>query len=87
MGRNYIWTPRILAGVQVTMILLAVTYAHYPDFILMKETTLSLHDQAPAAAITALGWALVIGSVFILPALFYLYYSFKSIERTDAATD
>lgn len=85
--RNYIWMPRILAGVQVTMILLAVTYAHYPDFILMQEETLSLHDQAPAAVINALGWALLIGSVFILPALFYLYYSFKSIERTDAATD
>ncbi len=87
VGRNSIWIPRILAGVQVTMILLAVTYAHYPDFILMQETTLSLHNQAPEPAINALGWALLIGSIFILPALFYLYYSFKSIERTDAATD
>jgi cytochrome d ubiquinol oxidase subunit II len=87
VGKNYIWMPRILAGVQVTMILLAVTYAHYPDFILMHEGNLSLRDQAPAPAINALGWALLIGSVFILPALFYLYYSFKSIERTDTAND
>ena len=87
VGKNYIWMPRILAGVQVTMILLAVTYAHYPDFILMHEGSLSLRDQAPAPAINALGWALLIGSVFILPALFYLYYSFKSIERTDTAND
>ncbi len=85
--RTYIWMPRILAAVQVTMILFAVTYAHYPDFILMQEGKLSLKDQAPAPAINALGWALLIGSLFILPALFYLYYSFKSSEQTDNAVE
>lgn len=81
IGRNYIWVPRILAGVQVTMILVAVTYTHYPDFVLLDEGTLSLtRHQAPEPAITALAWALLIGSIFILPALFYLYYSFKSVD-------
>ena len=39
---------------------------------------------APAATVSALGWALLVGSVFILPALGYLYYSF---ERGEPVTD
>jgi cytochrome bd ubiquinol oxidase subunit II len=73
---------RLLAGFQVTMILLAIGYAHFPDFIVVKNgTNLSLLDhQAPAATFTALGWALLIGTLFIIPALFYLYYKFKHKE-------
>lgn len=70
---------RALAGFQVTMILLAISYAHFPDFIILQNTTnLSLLlYQAPEKTMEALSWALILGSVFILPALFYLYYSFK----------
>jgi cytochrome d ubiquinol oxidase subunit II len=73
---------RLLAGFQVTMILLAVGYAHFPDFIVLQgQPNLSLHGElAPAATVTALGWALLLGSVFILPALGYLYYSFERGE-------
>lgn len=74
---------RILAGFQVTMILIAISYAHFPDFIILKGGHhLSLLDsQAPAKTMQALGLALLIGSVFILPALFYLYYSFQKKEN------
>jgi cytochrome bd ubiquinol oxidase subunit II len=77
-----IWIPRITASFQVTMILLALTFAHFPDFIILKEgTNLSLvNDQAPEQTMYALGTALLLGSIFILPALFYLYYSFKKVE-------
>lgn len=70
---------RLLAGFQVTMILLAVSYAHFPDFIITRSgENLSLwQTQAPASTIAALGWALVLGSVFILPFLIYLFYSFQ----------
>lgn len=70
---------RILVAFQVTMILLAISYAHFPNIIIMANgKTLSLYDfQAPEKTMSALGWALLIGSVFILPALFYLYYSFQ----------
>lgn len=70
---------RMLAGFQVTMILLAISYAHFPDFIILKGGNhLSLlESQAPFKTMQALGLALVIGSFFILPALFYLYYSFQ----------
>lgn len=73
---------RLLAGFQVTMILLALGYAHFPDFIVIKNgTNLTLMDhRATMQTINAIGWALLIGTVFIIPALFYLYYKFKHKE-------
>ena len=73
-----IFIPRVLAGFQVTMILLAISYAHFPTFVIMKHIKLSLMDSgAPDETMRALGLALLMGSAFILPALFYLYYSFQ----------
>lgn len=73
---------RLLAGFQVTMILLAIGYAHFPDFIVVKNgTNLTLLDhRATMQTINALGWALLIGTIFIIPALFYLYYKFRHKE-------
>jgi cytochrome d ubiquinol oxidase subunit II len=73
---------RLLAGFQVTMILLAIGYAHFPDFIVVKHgMNLTLLDhRATMQTINALGWALLIGTIFIIPALFYLYYKFKHKE-------
>jgi cytochrome d ubiquinol oxidase subunit II len=69
---------RILAGFQITMILLAVTIRHYPDIVLLKDgKSLSLLEHAGhEQTIFYLGAALLTGSIFILPALFYLIYSF-----------
>jgi len=76
-GKSFIIRP--LAAFQVTMIMLAMGYAHYPDFIIVKNgANLSLFDHlAPPKTLAALGWALLLGSVFILPALYYLYASFN----------
>jgi len=81
---------RILAGFQVTMILVATTYIHYPDIVILKNGGhLSLIEhQGHARTIESLGWALIIGSIFILPALFYLVYSFQkknTAPRSHAA--
>lgn len=75
---------RMLVGFQVTMILLAISYAHFPDFVIVKngENLSLLAARAPEKTMQALGWALLIGSVLILPALFYLYYSFQ--KRAEA---
>jgi len=83
--RGKIRVFRILAGFQVTMILLAISYAHFPDFIIFKSgENLALYDQiAPEKTVLALGNALLIGSLFILPALFYLFYSFKKKDREE----
>lgn len=79
---------RLLAGFQVTMILLTVTYEHFPKIVLFKDGTyLSLIEHhGQDKTILALGWALLIGSVFILPALFYLMYSFKKPKTENAGS-
>lgn len=70
---------RGLVTFQVSMILLAISYEHFPDLVLLSsgENLSLLKHHAPLRTIDALGWALVSGSVFILPFLFYLYYSFQ----------
>lgn len=77
IGRTHI--PRLLAGFQVTMILFALTFKHFPNFIILRGGQhLSLfQNKAPKSTLDALAWALIIGSLFILPALIYLYYSFE----------
>ncbi len=82
LNRGWSNLIRILAGFEVTMILFAITYSHFPDFIIItKGGSLSLLENiASEKTLQALGWALILGSVFILPALTYLYYSFKTKE-------
>jgi cytochrome bd ubiquinol oxidase subunit II len=77
MGKTIV--IRGLVGFQVIMILLAISFEHFPDLVLTKSgRNLSLvAHQGPPATLHALGLALLIGSLFILPALFYLYYSFQ----------
>jgi cytochrome bd ubiquinol oxidase subunit II len=78
---------RLLAGFQVSMILLSVTFRHYPNIVILKHGDyLSLiehkgHDKT----IEALAWALLLGSIFILPALGYLIYSFQKKSPEHAA--
>ncbi|MEB0260273.1 MULTISPECIES: cytochrome d ubiquinol oxidase subunit II [unclassified Mucilaginibacter] len=76
-GKRFI--IRVLAGFQMTMILLTTTYKHYPNIIILKNGGhLSLiEDQGAEKTIQALGVALLVGSLFILPALFYLIWSFQ----------
>jgi cytochrome d ubiquinol oxidase subunit II len=76
--------PRIFAAFQVSMILLSVGYTHYPNFIMGKNgKNLSiLTDHATTKTINDLGIALLIGSLFILPALGYLFYSFRGKQHS-----
>ena len=78
---------RVLAGFQITMILLTTTYRHFPNIVILKNGRyLSLLEhQGNDKTIEALGFALLIGSIFILPALFYLIYSFQKKESEDLA--
>lgn len=79
LNKNKTGLIRLLAGFQISMILLAATYVHFPNIILLKDgSVLSLMDDAGLdKTIEALAWALMIGSIFILPSLFYLIYSFE----------
>jgi len=81
------WIIRGLVSFQVTMILLAISYEHFPDFVLLKTSeNLSLHEHhAPYKTISALAWALLTGSLLILPFLFYLFYSFQKDTTRNTA--
>ncbi|MDB5132858.1 MAG: cydB [Mucilaginibacter sp.] len=70
---------RVFAAFQVTMILLSVGYTHFPNLIMVKggQNLSLLANHAPAKTIEDLGLGLLIGSVLILPSLFYLFYSFQ----------
>jgi cytochrome bd ubiquinol oxidase subunit II len=76
---------RVLAGFQVMMILLAISYEHYPNLVVLKgQKYLSLPEHAGHdKTIQALGTALLLGSLFILPALVYLMYSFHNRREEE----
>lgn len=70
---------RVLAGFIVLMILFAVSYSHFPNILVFKDGTgVSLLEiEHSEKTIEVLAWALLLGSIFILPFLFYLIYSFN----------
>jgi len=88
LSRGQVKILPVLAGFQVTMILLSVTYVHFPKIVLLKGGGyLSLLEhEATDKTIESLGWALLIGSIFIMPALFYLLYSFRKSAKKQAET-
>jgi cytochrome d ubiquinol oxidase subunit II len=69
------------------MILIAVGHTRFPRFVIFKDgSSMSLlTDHATTKTIDDLGIGLLIGSLFILPALGYLYYSFKKKDSGQAA--
>jgi cytochrome bd-type quinol oxidase subunit 2 len=66
-----------LAVLMVTLLFLSVTAGLFPNVVLLKNgMPLTLTASAGRQSITVLGWALLIGSLLIFPALFYLLYIF-----------
>lgn len=83
MNKGKLLPVRALAGFQIIMILVAATYQHNPDIILLgngQHLSLLKH-MAAEKTISALGWALILGSLFILPFLFYLMFSFTKVTN------
>ncbi|ASK32576.1 cytochrome D ubiquinol oxidase subunit II [Chryseobacterium sp. T16E-39] len=83
MSQRKLLPVRALAGFQVIMILIAATYQHNPNIILLgngQHLSLIEHVAAPKT-ISALAWALMLGSLFILPFLFYLMASFSKLRK------
>ncbi|AZB02126.1 cytochrome d ubiquinol oxidase subunit II [Chryseobacterium joostei] len=83
MNKQKLLPVRALAGFQIVMILVAATYQHNPDIILLGngQHLSLLEHMAPPKTISALGWALMLGSLFILPFLFYLMASFSKLRK------
>jgi cytochrome d ubiquinol oxidase subunit II len=76
--RNPLFT-RIVAGGQVTLILLGWWLLYAPDALLTAQGPLNFYTEAaPAATLRQLVIALLVGSFFIFPSLFFLLRVFKS---------
>ena len=72
---------RILAGVQVFLVVSAAMLAHFPDIIITSTQEISiLEGVAPDSVIQFLGIALLIGGSIILPGLYHLMKSFQLIK-------
>jgi cytochrome d ubiquinol oxidase subunit II len=80
LKKGKVLLSRLTAGFQVTMIVLTWVVVYSPYVMIFSDGTgLNLYQAAaPAPTINTLAWALLIGSCFILPSLFYLYKVFKS---------
>ena len=70
---------RALSGFVVSAILVAFGYHYFPDIIITQsgENLSVFNSAAIGKPIETLAWALLIGSLFILPSLFYLLFSFQ----------
>ena len=87
LKRGDVLFSRVLAAFQAAMIMASWFGIGFPLFINTKEGNVSLiTSAAPPQVIDVLGWALLIGSLFILPFLFYLFKVFKVKKRPAQKT-
>ena len=76
---------RIVASGQVTLILMGWYVLYAPNALITAQGPLSFYDQAaPPATLRQLVLALLIGSLFIFPSLFYLFRIFKLTDGKQA---
>lgn len=75
---------RFLAGFVVSAILLAFGYHYFPEMVITSsgQNLSFFNSAAEGKPIETLAWALLIGSIFILPSLGYLLYSFQRGKTT-----
>ncbi len=80
------WLTRVVAGGQVSLILIGWLLLYAPDAVTTVSGPLSFYEQAaPEATLRQLVLALLVGSVFIFPSLFFLLRVFKT--KTPGADD
>ena len=77
------WPSRFLVGAQLFFILGAFYVVFFPVLVKLKngsELTF-FNSAAPQTTLSYLGWALIVGSLIIFPALFYLLKIFKTVQK------
>ena len=78
VGKRRIMLTRIVASGQVTLILLGWYILYAPNALITARGPLSFYaEAAPPATLGQLVLALLIGSLFIFPSIFYLFRVFK----------
>jgi cytochrome d ubiquinol oxidase subunit II len=82
LKRDWIWTARALAGTQLALVLGGWFRVQFPVLVHMPGGDLTFFNaHAPEATLDALVGALAVGSLLILPSLFWLFRVFKT--RTE----
>jgi cytochrome d ubiquinol oxidase subunit II len=77
---------RVVAGAQVTLILLGWWLLYAPDVLITTDGAMTFYaTAAPPATQRQLVLALVVGSAFIFPSLFFLLRVFKSRRGREGA--
>lgn len=79
LSKASVWLSRILAGLELLMVILAWLAVVSPHFLFFKngQALSFVSAAAPILPLQILGWSLVAGSIFFFPALFYLFRIFK----------
>lgn len=78
---------RILAAMQVVLVLFAAFIAHFPNFIITTTKEISLMEStAPDTVINVIGGALILGGLIILPGVFHLFKAFDMIKSFKKST-
>jgi cytochrome bd ubiquinol oxidase subunit II len=87
LNKKAVWRSRITAGALLFFILTAFYAVYFPTIVIFRDAeNLTLFNAAaPEITLAYLGWALLIGSVIIFPALFYLLKVFKLEKVSDTA--
>lgn len=77
--REYPFLTRCVAAAQTSLILLGWYFAHAPYMLITTQGPMSFSEAAaPPAVLTQLCVALLVGSLFIFPSLYFLLRVFKS---------
>jgi len=79
MGRGMVWLPRLLAGFQISMVVLSWVFIQYPVLIALSDGRALTFEAtvAPDATIHYLGMMLLVAGLLVVPALGYLLWIFK----------
>lgn len=77
--RNYPFLTRCVAAAQTALILLGWYFAHAPHMLITAQGPMDFSQAAsPAPVLTQLCVALLVGSLFIFPSLYFLLRVFKT---------
>lgn len=77
---QYSMRTRILAGIQILLVIFAAVNTHFPNLIITSSSEVDLlAGAAPPSVIRVLGISLIIGGAVILPGLFHLMKAFNMI--------
>ncbi len=86
LERGSKWLSRVLVGAQLLFILGAFYIVYFPTLVKLENgNSLTFYNSAaPETTLNYLGWALLVGSLIIFPALFYLLKVFKTEKKSAA---